>query len=409
MKRLFETSRRLTIPLMIGIAVYLVHRYRTTRIQATNSSRGVNLRSYMSYATAHQSYRMWPDYLFEFFGLPAIVTLIIVEIGIFIVGLLIAWPPGFVVDYVSTPAVYLGLAGIALVTTSIHWGSCRVHLDYEYLRPVFTIADTEYLKMLDKWFATFCSRKAIALSSLVFFIVGLAGLILAYVTSVSTRQKFDLQPLRPVLFGSAWYSHRFEGAGFGILFFFLILISIALGTGCWLLLSNMLFLADLRGLPVIPVPTMVRARLRRVANLYTGTSLSWSLGVVLFGILCYKNYNIFSGALLACLFVIGVLMFALPQAFSSSYIIRSYELLCTMGLAELYRGLGMSLQERNQALTTDERLADNLSDMRLMTDRPKTLVYDVQNVLLWLGSEILALAAILPHSLLLRLLNFFHA
>jgi hypothetical protein len=210
------------------------------------------------------------------------------------------------------------------------------------------------------------------------------------------------------LFGPAWYSHRFEDVGFSILFFYLIVISITLGTGCWLLLSNMLFLADLRNLPVIPVPTIVRARLRRVANLYVGTSFSWSLGVVLFGILSYKNYNVFSGALLACLFTIGVLMFAVPQALGSAYIIRSYELLCAMGIAELYKGLGMSLQERHQALIPDERLADNLSDIYQMANRPKTLIYDVQNVVLWLGSEILAFAAILPHSLLLRLLSMFH-
>jgi hypothetical protein len=63
------------------------------------------------------------------------------------------------------------------------------------------------------------------------------------------------------------------------------------------------------------------------------------------------------------------------------------------------------LQERRKIWVTDEKLADNLSDMYQMTERPKTLVYDVQNVLLWLGSEILALIAILPHSVLVGILN----
>jgi hypothetical protein len=409
MKKLPETLPRLMIPLTIMATAYWVQRHRATRIRAAHGPSDVDLRSYKDYTTAHQSYQMWPDYLFESFGIPVAATLSVIVIAVFLVGAVIAWPFGFIVDYATTPAVYLGLAGIALVTAAIHWGSCRVHRDFEHLRPVFNITDIQYVKLLDKWFVTFCSKKATGICSLVFFAVGLTGLILAYVTSAGQRREFDLQPLRPILFGLAWYSHRFGGVGFGILFFYLIVISITLGTGCWLLLSNMLFLANLRGLPVIPMPTIVRARLRRVANLYAGTSFTWSLGVILFGILSYGNYNILSGAFLACLFTIGILMFALPQALSTSYIIRSHELLCAMGLAELYKGLGMSLQERQQALMPGERLADNLSDIYQMTNRPKTLVYDIQNVALWLGSEILALAAILPHSLLLRLLSVFHA
>jgi hypothetical protein len=409
MKRRIGTFRKHIIPLTIVVAAYWIHRHRATYRQIANASKNANFRSYANYSTVHQSYRIWPDYLFEVADFPVVATLGFIVIAVFMVGLLIACPFGFVVDYVSTPAVYLGLAGIALVTGAIHWGSCRVHRDFESLRPVFTITDTEYLKMLDRWFVAFCSKKAAGFSSLVFFIIGLVGLVLAYVTSASNRQEFDLQLLRPILFAPTWYSHRFEVTGFSILFFYLVVISITLGTGCWLLLSNIIFLAHLRGLPVIPVPTIVRARLRRVANLYAGTSLWWSIGVILFGILSYKNYNIASGAFLASLFIIGVLMFVVPQALSSSYIIRSHELLCAMGLVELYKGLGMSLQERKQALMTDERLADNLSDMCQMTDRPKTLVYDVQNVALWLGSEILALAAILPHNVLVRLLHVLHA
>jgi hypothetical protein len=77
-----------------------------------------------------------------------------------------------------------------------------------------------------------------------------------------------------------------------------------------------------------------------------------------------------------------------------------------MGLAELYEVMGMSLQERNQSPTINEKLAESLSDLNAMIDRPKTLVYDVQNVLLWIGAELVALAAILPHSFLLHLLHF---
>jgi len=386
-----------------------VRRHHGTPIQANNDSQDTNLRTYRKYATAHQHYRMWPDYLLELFNFPVVVTLSSITIAVFLLGLVIAWPFGFVAYYIVTPAIYLGLAGIALTIGACHWGSIRAHSDYEQLRPVFTVDDATYYHILDKWFMIFCGRKAVALSSSVFFIIGFVALILAYVTSLSVRRKFGLETLRPYLVGPVWYSHRFEHVGFSILLFFLVLISITLGTGCWVLVGNMVFLSKLRRLPVIPMPTIVRTRLRRMADLYVGTSLAWSFGVALFGILFYRDYNIVTGIFLASLFIIGILMFALPQVICRSHIIRSHERLCAMGLAELYEDLGMSLQERNQALTARERVADNLSDLYAMTDRPKTLVYDVQNVVFWVGSELVALAAIIPHSLLTGLLHYFHA
>lgn len=405
MRRVLESLGRLSV-LLLAMILYWGRRYRDRGI--ANSSQNANLRTYRTYSTVHRSYRIWPDYLLELFNVPSALTLSVLAIVIFLLGMVIAWPFEFIAHYVVTPAIYLGVAGIILVLGACHWGSLRAHPDYEQLRPVFTIDDPTYHHILHRGFRSFCSKRAAALISLLFFVFGFTGLILAYTTSASTRRKFDLEALRPQLFGAVWYSHRFEVVGFSIIFVFLVMISVTLGTGGWLLAANMAFLWKLRKLPVIPMPTIVRGRLRRMADLYVGTSLAWSAGVALFGILFYRDYNILSGIFLAVLFIIGVLMFALPQAICRIHIIRSYERLCAIGLAELYEGLGMSLQERDQALTTSERLAVNLSDLYAMTVRPKTLVYDVQNIVLWAGSEVLALIAILPHDVLLQVLKFLH-
>jgi len=390
----------------VAIAIYRVSRSRSTSTQKTNSSPDLNLRAYPKYATEHRSYRIWPDYLFEVFKGSVAITLIVTGTTVYLIGLVIAWPYEFMMHYVLTPAIYIGLAGILLVIGACHWGSRRVHPDYEQLRPVFTVDDDTYYRILNKWFRRFSSRKPMIVCSLIFFVVGFGGLTLAYGTSARTRKRFYLEPLRPILFGRFWYIHKFEDVGFSIILVYLILISITLGTGCWLLVANMVFLSKLRRLPVIPMPTIVRARLRRMADLYVGTSFAWSLGVALFGVLFYKDYNLLSGVFLAALFVIGVLMFSLPQAICRSYIIRSHERLCTMGLAELYKDLGMSLYERTQTTPAiSGRVADNLADLYSMTDRPKTLVYDVQNVVLWVGSEVLAFVAILPHGVLTDLLH----
>lgn len=407
-KKPHKLSRYLLAALAVVTIIYRVRRHHGTPIQANNDSQDTSLRTYRGYATTHQHYRMWPGYLLELFNLPVAVTLSATTVAVFLLGLVIAWPFGFVTYYIVTPAIYLGLAGIALTIGTVHWGSVRAHADYEQLRPVFTADDATYYRMLDKWFMTLCARKAAALSSSVFFIVGLAALILAYVTSGGVLQKFGVETLRPYLIGPVWYSYRFKHVGFSILLFFLVLISITLGTACWLLVSNTIFLWKLRRLPVIPMPTIVRTRLRGMADLYVGISLAWSFGVALFGILFYRDYGIVTGTFLAILFIIGILTFILPQATCRSHIVRSHERLCAIGLAELYEDLGMSLQERDQSLIVRGRVADNLSDLYAMTDRPKTLVYDVQNVVFWVGSELVALAAIIPHSLLIGLLHFFH-
>jgi len=408
MKRPYKLCRYLLAALAVAAVVNRIRHHHGTPIEVNNDSQNTNLRTYLKYSTTHQHYRIWPDYLFEIFNFPAAVTLGAIMVSVFSIGLVIAWPFGFVTYYIATPAVYLGLAGIALTIGGCHWGSSRAHHDYEQLRPVFTVDDVTYYHMLDKWFMVFRSRKAAALTSSVFFIIGLAALILAYITSSSARRKFGLETLRPYLVGPVWYTHQFDYVGFSILLFFLILISITLGTGCWVLISNIVFLWKLRRLPVIPMPTIVRTRLRRMSDLYVGTSLTWSFGVALFGILFYRDYNLITGIFLASLFIIGTLMFSLPQVICRSHVVRSHEQLCAIGLAELYEDLGMSLQERNQAPTVRERVADNLSDLYAMTDRPKTLVYDVQNVVFWVGSELVALAAIIPHTLLIGLLHFFH-
>ena len=408
MKRLFRPFRRRMTALTAITIVYWIRRSFHASAGTTENLQAAKLRTYENYATAHQHYRFWPDYLIELLNLPLAVALGIIALAIYLLGLVIAWPFGFITYYAATPAVYLGVAGIILMIGAARWGSLRAHHDYEYLRPVFTVDDATYYHTLDDWFSNFRSLKGAALGSLLFFIVGFVGLVFAYVTSANTRRKYHLEALRPNLFLPAWYSHRFEQIGFSLLLVFLILISITVGSGGWLLVRNIIFLAKLRRFPVIPMPTIVRARLRRLANLYVGTSLAWSLGVALFGILFYRDYSIVSGSFLAILFTIGLAMFALPQAICRSYIIRSHELLCAMCLAELYEDMGMSLQERQQVPTIQKELAGNLADLYTITDRPKTSVYDIQNLVLWIGSQLVALAAVLPHGLLAHLLHLVH-
>jgi hypothetical protein len=408
MKRPLEPYQSLILGLTAIGAIYWVNRRCGLSTRTAEDRPSSNFRTYEAYATSHKNNRMWTDRLIERMKVHVAIGLGVIALATYALGLLIAWPCGFIAYYVTTPAVYLGVAGIVLVIGAARWGSLRAHHDYEYLRPVFTVDDATYRRMLDDWFSNLRSLKGVFLSSFLFFVVAFVGLVLAYATSASTRKKFYLEPLRPDLILPAWYSERFKVVGFILLLIFLLLISITIGTGGWLLVRNIIFLSRLRRLPVIPMPTIVRARLRRLANLYVGASLAWSLGVALFGILFYRNYNIVSGMLLGALFIIGLLMFVVPQVICRSHIIRSHEQLCAMCLVELNKDLSMPLQERQPALATQKELAGSLADLYMMSDRPKTSVYDFQNLVFWIGSQLVALAAVLPHSILANFLQFMH-
>lgn len=406
MNQLLERLRLLAFGLAATVTViWIGRRYRRIK-QKSQHPRSAPSLAYKSYSTVHENYRIWPDHLLEFTNLPLPIVLGAVALTFFLLGAAIALPFGFLAYYISTPAIYLGSAGVTLVLGAIHWGSIRVHPDYEQLRPVFTIEDVAYFRVLDEWFSRFCSKTGAALASAAVFIFAVASLITAYVTSAATRYKLHLEALRPHLVTAVWYSHKFGVAGFLILLLFAALISLALGTGGRLLILNMQFLLRLQLLPVIPMPTIVRARLRRITDLYVGTSLTWSCGVALFGILFYKDYDVLSGAVLGVLFIIGLLTFALPQAICRRYIIKSHERVCAMGLAELYDEFGMLLEERGEReLPLRSNVAGSLSDLYSLTDRPKTWVYDSQGLLLWVISQAVALVAILPHSALMSLLR----
>jgi len=327
------------------------------------------------------------------------LSLSLVAVFSFCAGAVVAVPFGFFSHYSETPAVYLGCMGVPLVIGAIHWGSSRAHSDYEQLRPIFTIEDDAYRRLITEWFGRFRDVTGTVLASLGMFALITTALIAAYITTDRTRRRLHLEALRPRLFSAIWYSHNFKVSGFLILLLWGLLVSITLATGLRLLVLNIGFMLRLRRLPVIPMPTIVRARLRRIMDLYVGATLTWSAGVALFGILFYQRYDIFSGGILITLFLIGLLTFLAPQVVCRRYIIQSYERLCAIGLVQLYAQLGLQLAERDSIDPLPaSNLADNLSDLSQLMNRPKTWVYDSQAVILWVASQVIALLAILPHN-----------
>jgi hypothetical protein len=361
---------------------------------------------YRRYATSFVRYRTWPDRLVESLPIPTIVSLALCAALFFGAGASVALPFGFFGSYVGTLAVYLGGVGFALVVGTIHWASRHVHGAYEQLRPIFMVDDDTYFNLTSKWFGRFGKLWLAVFFSLPFLVIMPSGIYFAYETTPNFRRKYQLESLRPMSFTADWYTAEHRRAAIAILFVLGTIIAITLGTATQLLFLNLRFLRAIRRLPVIPVPALVRARLRRVVDLYVGTAFAWTGGVTLFAVAFYGTYDITSIAVIIFLFLVGIATFSVPQLLLRRFITDSHDRLCTMGLAWLHGRLGIEVYERDPA---DQRivaaLTDNLSDLAQLMDRPKTWIYDSQDVVLVIVGQLVAFLAVFAQGVLAKLVS----
>jgi hypothetical protein len=349
---------------------------------------------YDSFATDHADFLTWVDKLIYAIRLPRPFAIVVVGTLPFLVGIAIAVPLGFAGYFIKAPAVYLGCTGFALVVSVLNWGSKSAHRTYEQLRPIFTVQDTLYKELLVQWFRIMSSTRRAVVFSLVLSIAIILYVALAY-NATHSRAGLDLSLPGTNLLTPEWYVRQHRMAAVLILTSYGIIVLIALGTTIRILAINILFLLRLGKLPVIPMPTLVRARLRRVVDLHVGVSVMWTAGVGLFGILFYRHYNAFSLSVIVLLFLPGTLTFAVPQMISFRYVNKSYERLCSLALARVYAGYGVILREQEQPdLAVTDLLPTSLAELAQLTERPRTWVYDAQDVFLWLASQAIALAVV---------------
>jgi hypothetical protein len=359
--------------------------------------------SYQRYATASGQLNVWPDRLIEALRMPRALAVVTCATAFLTAGALIALPYGFLGHYLSTPAVYVGCGGFALVVATIHWASVRFHPAYEHLRPIFTVRDEDYRRIIDKW-TTRASRDRYSLAySLVIYLLFMSAVGASMLLPAEFRNRYHLT-FGTTFLTANWYLPEFRIPVVAVLGVLGAFVSLALGTAVRLLTMNLGFLFELRRLPVLPLPNLVRARLRPMIDLYIGVSLLWSLGVGLYGILFYRTYSLFSGLFILSLFLLGVLTFGVPQLVCRRFITNSYTRLSAISLAWLYERLGIQLQEREQPeIRPPALVADNLVDLSQLTEKPKTWVYDSQDLFVWITSQAIAFSAIFAQGLVARL------
>jgi hypothetical protein len=180
--------------------------------------------------------------------------------------------------------------------------------------------------------------------------------------------------------------------------------ALVLGTGIWLLVINALFLWRFKDVPVVPMPGLLVARLRRITAFYLKIASSWFVGVAIFVALFFNHLGIVAALVLLITGSIGLVTFFAPQFAFHSCLVRASALIAEH-INELFRNefdsmfIGSQLsvagiQHHSAALAT-------LASMAQVTQPTRMWVYEVKDVAVLLVGQGLGVMALLakPHVL----------
>jgi len=354
------------------------------------------------YATKPSDYQTWVDIIFNRIRLPFPLTAISFALPIFVIGLFLARYIHFDLYYIKSSPIHLGILGIIWVCLIIRYGSLSFHSAYEELRPCFIVTDEEYLAIISKWFRKLANHKGNIIFSL---ILALIAWLIVYISffRLDIIQELNIASFRPTLFMGEWYSQDNLIMKAVIIALYGLYIAFPLGTAMRLLIINFRFLLDLRQLPVIPLPNVIRFRLTKITNLYITITLSWFVGVALFGILLFHELDIISIISLFALSSFGLITFFTPQVIYRILLIRSSYVSSQWVLVSFFKQFGIKLNEKNiyekQSILSNDvgvKLAnmDDLSGFIEATDLSKFWVYDPSDILLLFLGQVLALGSV---------------
>jgi len=356
------------------------------------------------FTTNPRDFVTWVDRIYYFLGLPPITTSILIFIILYLIGIITSLFFNFLILFIKSPFIYIGIFGISWVFYITHWGSINIHKCYKELRPCFIIDDKIFKSKLIKWFNIFRNTKD---NFRVSFYLLIFILILYFISFYhpGLQEKLHLISLRPLIVPKDWFIGSFRLVKFILILFYLIFVCLLLGTASRALCVNLFFLLDLRKLKVIPISNIIRSRLRNLTDYYLKISLSWFVGVMLFGILFYYKLDILSIFILSTLSIIGIFTFFVPQILFRKYLISSYRILCDISLKNFYDKIGIVLKEKNNFNDLEFQNSklfklDNLVDMLSISGKPPLWVYDYKDFLILILGQSLAFLGVFLQNVL---------
>lgn len=354
--------------------------------------------NFKRYTTNSTDYFCWFDQIYQKIPISPIILSLIIFIILYLFGLIVSSFISFSIEFIKSPIIYIAIFGISWVFYISHWGSVNIHKALEELRPCFIIKDNKYKIKLNKWFNIFIDTKKNLYTSITLFII---VFIFYYIGFYHPEfpDRYHLICLRPIIVPNYWFVGSFKIVKFIILLFYIIIVCLLLGTASRMLIVNLGFLLDLRKFPIIPISNIVRSRLRKLTDYYIKISISWFVGVSLFGILFYYKIDIVSISIISILSLIGILTFLTPQILFRKYLMSSYKTLCDISIINFYKNIGVNLNENNHISKSGIKRKkifelNSLVEMIDLSSKPPLWVYDSEDFLILLFGQLLAFLGI---------------
>ena len=361
-----------------------------------------------SYSTNPTEFRTWVDILFEKIKLPLPITATMIGLVPFLGGLLISSTIGFEIEYLQTIPIYIGAFGIAWVLGVIRYASRSVHRVYEELRPCFLVTDREYSSVIKTWFERMRSHRGNFWAA--GFLTLLAWVVVYFSFFQSDLiQRINLTSLRPYIFPQYWYTSQNLPIKALIIAYWGVYVALPLATAGRILVYNFLFLLSLRHWPVIPIPSVVRMRLQVTNNLYILVSMTWFVGVALFGFVLFDVLDILSLVFLSILSLFGTLTFLTPQLIYRLYLVHSQKLASQWILSCFYDRLHIQLEERRlniipTKLGSEVAGLESLKDFVEASKKSDTWVYDPSDFVFLIIGQIVSFGSVYLENLLKSIL-----
>jgi hypothetical protein len=362
--------------------------------------------SYQAYRTHPQDAETWVDRLSRALHNSGFLGIALAGGAWYLIGLGIAASVHFAATYVETPATYIFVGGAVLAAQLVRWAWRAIHPIFEEMRPIFLISDAEYSAGLRKWLVRTADwRKSLASGGFIYVCYFIAVVFALY--DDTALRAVDIGSLRPAIFLPGWYTPQGMAVKMLLLWWIGLPGSLLAGTGIRMVVLGWLFWWDERGWPVIPLVSVIRTRMRGVADFYIKASVGWFLGVGLLAFTFNGHLDAFSWILLGGLFGLGLLWVTVPQVIFRRFLLQSYEAACTWALDEFNRMRGVDLTEAQtrpswEGLVSDQHELYTLPELVAMTAKPRLWVYDSADLSLLALGQSIAIISIIVQVLISR-------
>ena len=269
-----------------------------------------------AYGTTRAEYKLWVDYIFDWFGatLEKRFRRYLVAGGfavlVWSIGLLISFAIGFSGQYITTPAIYYFTVGIAWCTNSLRWLSQVYHNRTNVVRPCFPVDDRTYKNLVSPFARQATNNRRIFIRTILYttpVILYFGAVILGYIKPLSI-----LSLAFPPSFQNAWL-----GGDLAAFKWLIVAINIWVAysevyTGIQLTLSTAPLYGKLATLPVLPLPNLISELFQGVLNLYLSGAIMWSFGIVLVELLYETRLDPLGLAFAAAVIGLGIFAYLVP-------------------------------------------------------------------------------------------------